>query len=63
MADSISSEFHPAVTKFIVDSFQQESNKNVQLIFSTHDISILNNQQFRRDEVAFTDINQYGESK
>ncbi|MGC6177733.1 AAA family ATPase [Lacrimispora sp. 38-1] len=63
MIDSISSEFHPAVTKFIVDSFQQESNKNVQLIFSTHDISILNNQQFRRDEVAFVDMNEYGESR
>nr|WP_314465845.1 ATP-binding protein [uncultured Clostridium sp.] len=63
MVDSISSAFHPAVTKFIVDSFQQESNRNVQLIFSTHDISILNNQQFRRDEVAFVDMNEYGESR
>jgi len=63
MVDSISSEFHPAVTKFIVDSFQQEINRNIQLIFSTHDISILNNQQFRRDEVAFVDMNEYGESR
>jgi hypothetical protein len=63
MVDSISGEFHPTVTKFIVDSFQQEMNKNVQLIFSTHDISILNNQQFRRDEVAFVDMNEYGESR
>ena len=63
MVDSISGEFHPTVTKFIVDSFQQEMNMNVQLIFSTHDISILNNQQFRRDEVAFVDMNEYGESR
>lgn len=63
LVDSISSEFHPAVTKFIVDSFQQKTNKNVQLIFTTHDISILNNQQFRRDEVAFVDINEYQESR
>jgi len=63
MVDSISSEFHPTVTKFIVDSFQKETNKNVQLLFSTHDISILNNQQFRRDEVAFVDMNEYGESR
>lgn len=61
--DDISNQFHPVVTKHIIDSFQQIKNKNVQLIFTTHDISILNNQQFRRDEVAFVDINEYQESK
>lgn len=61
--DNISNEFHPTVTKFIVDSFQQENNKNIQLIFTTYDVSILNNQQFRRDEVAFVDINEYQESR
>lgn len=63
LIDNISSEFHPKVTKLIVDSFQQEKNKNIQLIFTTYDISILNNQQFRRDEVAFVDINEYQESR
>lgn len=61
--DNISNEFHPTVTKFFIDSFQQEKNKNIQLIFTTYDISILNNQQFRRDEVAFVDINEYQESR
>ncbi|MEY8355578.1 ATP-binding protein [Lachnospiraceae bacterium 54-53] len=61
--DTISNELHPAVTKSIVDSFQQDSNKNIQLIFTTYDVSILNNQQFRRDEVAFVDINEYQESR
>ena len=63
IVDNISSEFHPSVTKFIVDSFQKNNNKNVQLIFTTFDISLLNNQQFRRDEVAFVDINEYQESR
>lgn len=63
LIDNISSEFHPTVTKFIVDSFQQEKNNNIQLIFTTYDVSILNNQQFRRDEVAFVDINEYQESR
>ena len=61
--DNISNEFHPAVTKFFIDSFQQEKNSNIQLLFTTYDISILNNQQFRRDEVAFVDMNEYQESK
>lgn len=63
LIDNISGEFHPTVTKFILDSFQQEKNKNIQLIFTTYDVSILNNQQFRRDEVAFVDINEYQESR
>ncbi len=61
--DNISNMFHPTIIKFIIDSFQQEKNENMQLIFTTYDVSILNNQQFRRDEVAFVDINEYQESR
>lgn len=61
--DNISNEFHPTIIKFFIDSFQQKKNENMQLIFTTYDISILNNQQFRRDEVAFVDINEYQESR
>jgi len=61
--DNISNYFHPAVTKYIVDLFQKESNHNMQLIFTTYDTSILNNRQFRRDEVAFVDLNEYNESR
>ncbi|MBE7721148.1 MAG: ATP-binding protein [Lacrimispora celerecrescens] len=61
--DNVSKEIHPNVMKFIVDSFQQESNKKAQLIFTTYDSSILNNQQFNREEIAFVDINEYQESK
>lgn len=60
--DNISDKLQPSITKYIIDFFQRDSNKNVQLIFTTHDYSILNNQQFRRDEVAFVDINEYQES-
>lgn len=62
LIDNMSNNFHPAVTKFIIDLFQTKGNENAQLIFTTYDISILNNQQFRRDEVAFVDINEYNES-
>ncbi len=62
LIDNISNSFHPAVTKSIVDLFQSNKNQNAQLLFTTHDTAILNNQQFRRDEVAFVDMNEYGES-
>ncbi len=61
--DNISNEFHPSVTKFFIDTFQKDKNLNIQILFTTYDISILNNQQFRRDEVAFVDMNEYHESR
>ncbi|MDO3411111.1 ATP-binding protein [Saccharibacillus sp. CPCC 101409] len=63
IVDELSARLHPLVTKFIVDLFQSEENlQNAQLIFTTHDVSLLNNEQFRRDEVLFVDKNQRGES-
>ncbi|MEY8356841.1 AAA family ATPase [Lachnospiraceae bacterium 54-53] len=61
--DNISSEFQTSVMKSVVDFFQQENGKNMQLIFSTCDSSVLNDRQFRRDEVAFVDMNEYQESR
>ena len=61
--DELSARLHPLLTKFIVDIFQSEiNNKNAQLIFTTHDTSILNKDQFRRDEIVFVDKNHKGES-
>jgi uncharacterized protein len=63
MIDELSARLHPLLTKFIIDIFQSEINdKNAQLIFTTHDTSILNKEQFRRDEVVFIDKNERGES-
>ncbi len=60
--DEMSARLHPLLTKLIVDIFQASNNSKAQLIFTTHDISILNNNQFRRDEVVFIDKNDKGES-
>lgn len=62
IVDEMSARLHPILTKFIVDLYQSERNKKAQLIFTTHDISLMNRQQFRRDEIAFVDKNIKGES-
>jgi AAA15 family ATPase/GTPase len=62
IVDEMSARLHPLLTKLIVDIFQSSSNTKAQLIFTTHDISLLNNNQFRRDEVLFVDKNTQGES-
>ena len=61
--DNLSSRFHPSITRFITDYFQQPGNETMQLIFTTHDVSLLNNRQFRRDEIAFVDMNDFCESR
>ncbi|MFT9497637.1 AAA family ATPase [Anaerosolibacter sp.] len=62
IVDEMSARLHPILTKLIVDIFQDSNNTKAQLIFTTHDISLLNYNQFRRDEVAFIDKNERGES-
>ena len=63
IVDELSSRLHPLLTKFLVELFQSDLNiKNSQLIFTTHDVSIMNKDQFRRDEVALIDKNEMGVS-
>ena len=62
IVDEMSARLHPLMTKLIVDLFQSSSNQKAQLVFTTHDISLLNHSQFRRDEVVFVDKNSRGES-
>jgi len=62
IVDELSARLHPILTKFIVDLFQGKKNNDAQLIFTTHDISLMNRNQFRRDEIAFVEKNKKGES-
>lgn len=63
IVDEMSSRLHPLLTKFIVDIFQSKINKkNAQLIFTTHDVTLMNKDQFRRDEVVFVDKDDKGKS-
>jgi AAA15 family ATPase/GTPase len=59
LIDEFTNSLHPKLTKFLLDLFNSHSkNKmNSQLIFSTHDVSILSLDNFRRDEVYFVDKN------
>lgn len=63
IVDELSSRLHPILTKFIVDIFQSEGNISTQLIFTTHDTSLMNKKQFRRDEIVLVDKNDEGISR
>ncbi|MBF7046436.1 ATP-binding protein [Campylobacter volucris] len=53
--DELNTHLHPLMTKFLVNLFHNEvlNKTNAQLIFTTHDTSILNQEIFRRDQIWF----------
>lgn len=59
--DELDMQFHPLLLKYIVDIFNQE-NANGQLIFTSHDTTLMNNKFMRRDQIWFTDKNEIGEA-
>lgn len=53
--DELHDALHPLMVKFLVEIFHDSdvNIKNAQLVFTTHETSILNQDVFRRDQVWF----------
>ncbi|SFD79458.1 ATPase/GTPase, AAA15 family [Chitinophaga sp. CF118] len=62
--DELDSKLHPLLTEKIISLFNSPvtNPKNAQLIFTTHDTNLLSTNQFRRDQIWFTQKNRYGAS-
>jgi len=62
VVDEFEKNLHPSITQFLIQLFHNPlvNKKNAQLIFATHDITQLSNDHFRRDQVWFTEKNEYG---
>ena len=59
ICDELENSLHESVIYQIVQLFQQyQKDKFAQLIFSTHDTSLLDTALFRRDQVWFTQLNE-----
>ena len=65
LVDEIDSGLHTHITQLIVKIFQNKriNNKNAQLIFTTHDVNLLDQDNIRRDQVWFVEKNEYGSSE
>jgi len=63
--DEIDTSLHPLITRFLVGMFNsKERNKlNAQLLFTTHDTSLLEDDFLRRDQVWFVEKNRDGQSE
>jgi AAA15 family ATPase/GTPase len=62
VVDEFEKNLHPSITQFLIQLFHNPvvNPNNAQLIFATHDITQLSNDHFRRDQVWFTEKNEFG---
>jgi AAA15 family ATPase/GTPase len=60
--DELETSLHPYLSKLLVSLFQNPriNKRNSQLIFTTHDITLLDRTLFRKDQVWFAEKNEYG---
>ncbi|MBU1052484.1 MAG: AAA family ATPase [Proteobacteria bacterium] len=65
IVDEMNNSMHPLMVRFLIGLINNpESNKhNAQVIFSTHDTSVLDNDLFRRDQIWFTEKDSANSTK
>lgn len=60
--DELNIKLHPLLLKFIIDLFYH-SNSSAQLIYTTHDTTLMDKKFFRRDQIWFVQKDEYGYSE
>lgn len=60
--DELNVKLHPLLLKFIIDLFYN-SNSEAQLIYTTHDTTLMDKKFFRRDQISFVQKDEFGYSE
>lgn len=60
--DELNIKLHPLLLKFIVDLFYNKNSK-AQLIYTTHDTTLMDKKFFRRDQIWFVQKDEFGYSE
>lgn len=62
--DELDKSLHPLLTRMLIKLFHNKKTnpKNAQLIFASHDSSLLDNELFRRDQIYFVEKDYHGKS-
>ncbi len=56
LVDELDRSLHPHLTRFLVGLFQNADNtQNAQLVFTTHDTTLLDTNMLRRDQIWFVE--------
>ena len=61
LIDELNTQLHPLLLKFIIDLFYNK-NSQAQLIYTTHDTTLLDQRFFRRDQIWFVQKDSGGHS-
>ncbi len=61
--DEIERSIHPLIIKELIEKFSKDIATKGQLIFSTHESTLLDQDIFRTDEIWFAEKNQQGATK
>lgn len=61
--DEIERSIHPLIIKEIVEKFSKDESTKGQLIFTTHESNLLDQEIFRTDEIWFTEKDLLGSTK
>lgn len=62
LIDELNVKLHPLLLKFIIDLFY-EKNLKAQLIYTTHDTTLMDKKFFRRDQIWFVQKDEFGYSE
>lgn len=64
LVDELDRSLHPHMTRFLVGLFHSQTNvKNAQLVFTTHDTTLLDTELMRRDQIWFVEKDQERSSR
>lgn len=63
--DELDNSLHPKLVKFLVKLFSnpRSNPNNAQLIFATHEVTLLDRDIFRTDQIWFAEKNKFGETE
>ncbi len=63
--DELDAKIHPVLLKYLIMTFSnmEKNKKGAQLIFTSHDLSTMNSDVFRRDEIWFVAKGNHQNSK
>lgn len=56
--DDLHDQLHPLIFKFLVSLFHNSGTGNAQLVFTTHDTTVLDSNTLRRDQIWFCEKNE-----
>ncbi len=65
LIDEIDNSLHPKLCKFLIKLFHHPltNPRNAQLIFASHETTLLDRELLRKDQIWFTEKNKYGETQ